>query len=82
MLDFFFMMLCRSPQFDAMGIYKQIKERILYQVFEGNEASDKLMTGIWYSELYKVFFKNTGGFYHNVIAKTYGRLSNDIIRSV
>ncbi|MBK5261254.1 MAG: DUF4238 domain-containing protein [Peptostreptococcaceae bacterium] len=70
MLEFFFMMLCRSPQFDAMGIYKQIKERILYPVFEEKEASDELMTGIWYSELYKMFFKKTGGFYHNVIAKT------------
>jgi hypothetical protein len=25
------------------------------------------MIGIWYSELYKMFFKNSGGFYHNVV---------------
>lgn len=69
MLEFFFMMLCRSPQFDAMGIYTDIKERILYPVFEENEAPDELMTGIWYSELYRMFFKQTGGFYHHVITK-------------
>lgn len=69
-LEFFFMMLCRSPQFDAMGIYSKIKETLLYPVFNDKEVPDELMTGIWYSELYKMFFKKTGGFYHNVITKT------------
>lgn len=37
---------------------------------ETNECIDyanELMAGIWYSELYKIFFKNIGGFYHNVV---------------
>ena len=34
---------------------------------DGKEYADELMTGIWYSELYKMFFKNSGGFYHNVV---------------
>ncbi|WP_459129611.1 DUF4238 domain-containing protein [Guggenheimella bovis] len=84
MLASFFIMLCRNPEFDTMGIYTQIKENLLYPVFdsmckdedvetvdvetnEGKEYADELMTGIWYSELYKMFFKNTGGFYHNVV---------------
>lgn len=85
MLASFFIMLCRNPQFDAMGVYTRIKENILYPVFEsmckndeeievseddtneGKEYADELMTGIWYSELYKMFFKNSGGFYHNVV---------------
>ena len=97
MLSAFFIMLCRNPSFDAMGIYKKIKDYILYPVFESltkaaddkdntklcveNEASkdddqnivnskeciDELMMGIWYSELYKIFFRSTGGFYHNVV---------------
>lgn len=84
MLASFFIMLCRNPEFDAMGIYTQIKEKLLYPVFEsmckdedaetvevetneGKEYANELMTGIWYSELYKMFFKNTGGFYHNVV---------------
>lgn len=70
MIEFFFMMLCRSPQFNAMGIYTVIKERLLYPLFKENEVSDKLMTGIWYSELYRMFFKKSGGFYHSVIEKT------------
>lgn len=84
MLASFFIMLCRNPEFDAMGVYTQIKENLLYPVFEsmykdedaeivevetneGKEYANELMTGIWYSELYKMFFKNTGGFYHNVV---------------
>ena len=70
MLEFFFMMLCRSPQFDSMGIYSDIKARLLYPVFKENEVPDELMIGIWYSELYRMFFRQTGGFYHNVIEKT------------
>lgn len=83
MLSAFFIMLCRNPRFDAMGIYSNIKNRILYPILtsmykcedednvdadvEGKEYADDLMTGIWYSELYKMFFKNTGGFYHYVV---------------
>ena len=84
MLASFFVMLCRNPEFDAMGVYTQIKENLLYPVFEsmckdedaetvdvetneGLEYANELMTGIWYSELYKMFFKNTVGFYHNVV---------------
>lgn len=26
------------------------------------------MRGIWYSDLYKMFFKNSGGFYHSTVA--------------
>ena len=84
MLVAFFVMLCRNPKFDAMGIYTQIKENLLYPVFESMckgeetemsdaetseavEYADEMMTGIWYSELYKMFFKKTGGFFHNVV---------------
>ena len=35
---------------------------------EGKGYADELMTGVWYSELYKMFFKNTGDFYHNTVA--------------
>lgn len=85
MLSSFFILLCRNPKFDAMGIYTQIKDTILYPMFdsmckendesekidieniEWKEYTDELMTGIWYSELYRLFFKNSGGFYHNVV---------------
>lgn len=84
-LTAFFIMLCRNPMFDAMGVYTKIKNNILYPVFtsmcqskenempsdeeieEGKGYADELMTGIWYSELYKMFFKKTGGFYHNTV---------------
>lgn len=90
MLDSFFIMLCRNPEFDAMGVYTQIKENLLYPVFdlvykddveletlgfeisEGKEYADELMIGIWYSELYKMFFKRAGGFYHNIVQLALG----------
>lgn len=87
MLSSFFIMLCRNPLFDAMGIYTKMKKDVLYPVFtsmcdeeigddtnveswseEGREYADELMRGIWYSELYKMFFKNSGGFYHSTVA--------------
>ena len=85
MLASFFIMLCRNPKFDAMGVYTYIKENLLYPVFdpmfkddddlngkgfetsEGKEYADELMKGIWYSEMYKIFFKKTGSFYHKVV---------------
>ena len=80
MLTSFFMMLCRNPNFDAMGVYTSIKKNLLYPVFvsmcqdeaeglpseeeikEGTSYADELMTGIWYSELYKMFLKRPGVF--------------------
>lgn len=85
MLSCFFIMLCRNPKFDAMGVYTQIKHTLLYPFFDsisegdakvddlvfntndGRKHADELMTGIWYSELYKIFFKGAGGFYHNIV---------------
>ena len=36
---------------------------------EANLCADEMMTGVWYSELYKILFKQSGGFYHNVLKK-------------
>ena len=49
MLSAFFVMLCRNPSFDAMGICSSIKNNILYPVFNdmfrditaGNDNMDK-----------------------------------------
>lgn len=81
MLSSFFVMLCRNPKFDAMGIYKKIKDNILSPLldsllengdpypsdFDSKKEAEELMTGIWYSELYKMLHKNTGGFFHTVL---------------
>lgn len=34
---------------------------------EGKQYADAIMTGVWYSELYRMIFGNTGGFYHSII---------------
>ena len=82
MVTAFFIMLCRNPSFDAMGIYQNVKERLLYPLFtsiffEGSEAldnteegrkyADDMMQAIWYAELYKIFFKKARGFYYNAV---------------
>ena len=88
-LAFVLMMLCRHPNFDAMGIYQSIENYILKPLFfseentvdeseeENNENEkfvDSFMQCIWKSELYKIFYKNSGGFYNNVIKMAWNDL--------
>lgn len=68
MLGFFFMMVCRSPQFPKTGVYSTIRD-ILIQSFGYQEEIDEMMEAVWFSELYKMFFKQNSGFYHNIIEK-------------
>lgn len=68
-LAFFFMMLCRSPQFDAMGAYSWMNS-ILNETFSGSEEISKLMETLWLNDLYKMFYKRASGFYHTAIAHT------------
>ena len=85
MLESFFIMFCRNPKFNAMGIYTLIKENFLspmfelylkndyelenldYKIKDSMEYADELLDGIWLTELYKIFFDNQKGFYHNSI---------------
>ncbi len=68
MLEFFFMMLCRSPQFDAMGVYSWIGD-ILKQNLGDLEETDEMMDAVWFTELYRMFYKRKGGFFHTGLAK-------------
>ena len=70
MMEFFFMMYCRSPQFDPMDTYSWM-ENILKETFtESNAEIDEMMDAVWFTELYRIFFKKSGGFYHSVLAKS------------
>ncbi len=64
-LSFFFMLYCRSPRFDGMGIYTWLGEELLKPVF--GEASENLMSGIWHTELYSMLYKGTGGHFHSIL---------------
>lgn len=44
--------------------------QVYLKAWETDQVSDELMVGVWYLELYKMFFKRNSGFYHNIIAKT------------
>lgn len=68
MMEFFFMMLCRSPQFDAMGVYTWMND-ILKQTFPGVKETEEMMDAVWFTELYRMFYKENGGFYHTALAK-------------
>ena len=69
MLQFFFMMLCRSPNFDAMGVYAWM-HNILGSAFGCDDMVDEMMEAVWFSELYKIFFKSSGGFYRTILSET------------
>jgi hypothetical protein len=68
MMEFFFMMLCRSPQFDAMGVYSWMND-ILKQTFLEVKETEEMMDAVWFTELYRMFYKENGGFYHTALAK-------------
>ena len=68
-MEFFFMMLCRSPQFDPMGAYTWMGD-ILNQTFPGVKETEEMMDAVWFTELYRMFYKENGGFYHTALAKT------------
>lgn len=70
MLSFFFMMLCRSPNFDAMGIYTWINN-ILVSAFGISNEIDEMMEAVWFTELYRMFFKEKGGFFHTVFSQAF-----------
>lgn len=70
MIEFFFMMFCRSPGFDPVGAYSWING-ILNETFDdSNSEVDKIMDAIWFTELYRMFYKKKGGFYHTALAQT------------
>ena len=58
MLTSFFMMLCRNPNFDAMGVYTSIKKNLLYPVFvsmcqdeaEGLPSEEEIKEGTSYAD--------------------------------
>lgn len=70
MLEFFFMMLCRSPNFDAMGIYTQINS-ILKSALGVVDEIDQMMEAVWFTELYRMFYKKSGGFFHSILSKVF-----------
>lgn len=79
MLEFFFMMFCRSPEFDPFGAYTGMKA-VLNEAFIDEEKTaeaddiknmiDEMMDAVWFRELYRMLFKESGGFYNTVISKT------------
>ena len=63
MIRFFFMLMCRSPYFDGLGIYTWVRDSLLSPAF-GKEASDEFVMAMWYSELYRMLFKESKGHFH------------------
>lgn len=70
MLEFVFVMLCRSPDFDAMGIYTWTNE-LLISAFGAGDEIDQMMEAVWFTELYRMFYKKSGGFFHSVLSKVF-----------
>lgn len=68
-LAFLFMMLCRNPSFDGMGIYTWVSEDLLKATFTDSDACiDQLMNGFWYTELYRMLYRGKGGHFHSFMS--------------
>lgn len=72
MLEFFFMMFCRNPEFDGLGTYTWAKETLLEPIIGAN--ANEFINGIWHSELYKMLYKTSKGHYHSLIKAAIGML--------
>ena len=68
MLRFFIMMQCRSPQFDPIGVYSWAKT-IMEGVFGKDKIIDEMIEAVWFTELYRMFYKSSGGYYHTLFEK-------------
>ena len=66
MMKFFFMMLCRSPQFDPMGVDTSMNNSLKQNFFDA-EQIDEIKEAIWFTELYRMFYKENGGFLYSSI---------------
>lgn len=64
---FVFMMYCRSPKFDGLGIYTWLQNDILAPVL--GEYSEIMMDGVWHSELYGMIYKANGGHFNLLYKK-------------
>lgn len=80
MIEIFFMMLFRNPSFNAMGIYTLIEDILKSAINESEEINeaekikiskeiDTMMESVWFTELYRIFFKGCGGVYHPLLNK-------------
>ena len=82
MLEFFFMMYCRSPRFDPFNLYaffgntlKEIFDDFRQEYNKDNndlilihKEIEEMKQSLWYSDLYKMFFKTSGGFFNTVLS--------------
>lgn len=70
MIEFFFMMYCRSPQFDPMGAYSWTEGLLRETITDLTEEIEEMMDAVWFTELFRMFYKKSGGFYHTALART------------
>ena len=71
MVRFLFSMLCRNPKFDAFGIYKRLKERVLVPIGMTGDMIDEVMRPHWLGELYRMIHGATDGFFNTVVNQTF-----------
>lgn len=68
MLEFFIMMQCRSPQFDPISVYSWAKS-LLKNTFKDDEIAEEMIESVWFTELYRMFYKTKGGYYHTLFER-------------
>lgn len=79
----FFAMFCRNPYFFQTEIYTIVKQYILDPIYDKllNEGfifddiikKEDMLKGIWFSQLYKIFYKHKKGYYNSAIVNVIDR---------
>ena len=69
MVSFFFMMFCRSPQFDPVGVYSWLIG-FLKGASINRKDVDKIINAFWHKELYSMVYENRVGFYNQILGNT------------
>ena len=53
-----------------MGAYSRMENFLKQSFSDSNMNIKEMMDALWLTELYRMFFKNGGGFYHTALSKT------------
>lgn len=80
MINFFFSMLCRNPEFDSFGIYTNVKERLLYPVGVNEHDSSEIMRIPWINDLYHMVYGDSTGFFKFATDQTFGKCQMILFR--
>ena len=80
LLRFCFMIYCRSPEFDPLGMYSWL-ESFCKGALLGKKDIEEIKNTFWHIELYRMSCENNKGFYSTIIKETIKRCQIIVIEA-